>query len=682
MATMSDRPRARDQGQPGWGPHHAQTPSEASRLLGPPFSPNPLTLSQPTPVKRHMALQVVLWLVAGSLAFAAAGVLIELSQGRTSSGQVLTASERGQLLIWAIGFAIAAAAAAMPIFAVRRRQRRIADKDWQRWRAERAEHERAEHARQHAHQLKVQEDELKAVLALPENRARDAADPYAEVQELTRGTDHKGGVFLGIEADENRSWLTAEKVHGVLILGPSQSGKTSGVIIPSILSARGPVVSTSTKLDVLSETYRTRATRGRIWLFDPTGAERARGSVPTGVLDLYWSPLLGARSWDSAKAMASAMVLAARPMSKQDQTNIHWTERAKDYLAPLLHAAALYRGGDIGHVQEWISRYEFDAPDYLLARVERRRDAKSFGARLARESLRSVKLAPPEERGSINSTVASIMSVFTNEHARRQALRPNFDPRKFVDSTDSIYITAPSKKQRECGPIIVGLLHDIEEAAFDLGRDRPAAIDDRPSVLWVLDEVANIAPLHDLPDMLSEGGGQGLQIVACLQDLAQARTRWGPDHGLLSKCRTKVIFPGIGEPEDLDALSTILGDWDRTYVSRTSTQGEGSGGSQMGGASWNQESSNSYEYRPTREHQITPSEVSRIPAGHAIVIRNTRWALMETLPHYKDDAIWRRIQKTNGEVVPRGEADALLPAPDAEELPIEELIKMAQTKQN
>jgi type IV secretory pathway TraG/TraD family ATPase VirD4 len=54
----------------------------------------------------------------------------------------------------------------------------------------------------------------------------------------------------------------------------------------------------------------------------------------------------------------------------------------------------------------------------------------------------------------------------------------------------------------------------------------------------MLDEVANIAPLGDLPDMLSEGGGQGLQIVACLQDVAQARARWGDNHGLLSKCRT------------------------------------------------------------------------------------------------------------------------------------------------
>jgi len=45
-------------------------------------------------------------------------------------------------------------------------------------------------------------------------------------------------------------------------------------------------------------------------------------------------------------------------------------------------------------------------------------------------------------------------------------------------------------------------------------------------MLFALDEVANIAPL-ELPQIASEGGGQGLMLLAALQDLSQARARWG-----------------------------------------------------------------------------------------------------------------------------------------------------------
>lgn len=42
------------------------------------------------------------------------------------------------------------------------------------------------------------------------------------------------------------------------MIGPSQSGKTTSVIIPTLLEYPGPVVSTSTKPDVLHATINAR----------------------------------------------------------------------------------------------------------------------------------------------------------------------------------------------------------------------------------------------------------------------------------------------------------------------------------------------------------------------------------------------------------------------------------------
>ncbi len=79
----------------------------------------------------------------------------------------------------------------------------------------------------------------------------------------------------------------------------------------------------------------------------------------------------------------------------------------------------------------------------------------------------------------------------------------------------------------------------------------------------VLDELANIAPIPDLPAMVSEGGGQGLLTLACLQDLSQARQRWGlAADGFLSLFGAKLVLPGIGDLATLELVSRLGGEID------------------------------------------------------------------------------------------------------------------------
>lgn len=109
-----------------------------------------------------------------------------------------------------------------------------------------------------------------------------AADPLAAVQ--SRLGSLGGWVYLG--ASKGQEWRLARPESAVLVLGPPRSGKTSGVIIPALLSHPGPVVSTSTKPDVLRATLGARSRLGWIWRFDPTG------TTDEGVGEaLRWSPV-------------------------------------------------------------------------------------------------------------------------------------------------------------------------------------------------------------------------------------------------------------------------------------------------------------------------------------------------------------------------------------------------------
>ena len=98
-------------------------------------------------------------------------------------------------------------------------------------------------------------------------------------------------------------------------------------------------------------------------------------------------------------------------------------------------------------------------------------------------------------------------------------------PSRFADSTDTIYITSPEEYQALCAPLIVGVLEQIRHAVYRRSRRTrdPRATDDCGSSTR-----SRTSPRSTTcPSLLSQAGGQRLQVVAGLQDLTQARERWG-----------------------------------------------------------------------------------------------------------------------------------------------------------
>ncbi len=160
-------------------------------------------------------------------------------------------------------------------------------------------------------------------------------------------------------------------------------------------------------------------------------------------------------------------------------------------------------------------------------------------------------------------------------------------------------------------------------------------------VFFCLDEVANIAPIHDLPALVSEAGGQGLHVLACLQDLSQARARWGDAaaEGFLSLFQTKLILPGVCDPKTLEAVSLVLGEYDRQLVSATIGVTRSSTG-------WFSPEtiakSETVSYQTTRQRTLSPGEVAAIPRGRGLLVRGAAWGLLTTTPYYATTP-WRTL---------------------------------------
>ena len=119
-------------------------------------------------------------------------------------------------------------------------------------------------------------------------------------------------------------------------------------------------------------------------------------------------------------------------------------------------------------------------------------------------------------------------------------------------------------------PIVASLLSQIREATFARHRaDEAADYFTRPPVLWALDEVAGIAPMRDLPETLSQSGGQGLLVAVCLQDLQMARARWDKAaDAFLTLFGNIVVHPGIRDERHAARPSRLSSE--STWVTVTS----------------------------------------------------------------------------------------------------------------
>ncbi len=431
-----------------------------------------------------------------------------------------------------------------------------------------------------------------------------------------------GGAYLGTAGGR---WVTADPESAVMVLGPPRSAKTTAVMIPAVMSAGGPVVSTSTKPDVLRATVGVRSEIGQVWLFDPAGSA-AGGDLPDGVRRLSWSPVSAAASWDEAIVMAKAMTRASRAgAGTTDET--HWSERASALLAPLLHAAQLTER-PIADVLRWVLRHELGPAREALVDAE---------AQVAADTLAGIELTDGRERSSIFSAAAGVLSAYNSDAVRESAANPNFDPARFAAGCDTIYVTAPSELQALCAPLVVGMLEQVRRAVY------ARAAEDRqlgPRMLWCLDEVANIAPIADLPALVSQAGGQGLQVMVGLQDMSQARSRWGSEvaEGFLTLFQTKLVLSGIGDQRILEAISEALGEYDRQVVSQTLGKSESDEWLHRTPDQHNE----SVSYQTQRQRVLAAGDIARLPAGRGLLLRGAEWSLIG-LTRWFESEPWRTV---------------------------------------
>jgi type IV secretion system protein VirD4 len=340
--------------------------------------------------------------------------------------------------------------------------------------------------------------------------------------------------------------VVAERAQSVVVVGPTQSGKTTALAVPAILAWEGPVVAASVKSDLLRDTRDRRNERGRIWCIDPTGA--------TGMRPSTWSPLTPCAEWAGARRAAADLAESARADGTTADGEF-WYATAAKLLAPLFFAAA-HDSRPMADVVRWVDTQEASEVSLILEQV---------GVPEALDAARASWCRDERTRSSVYTTAETILAPFVGAGATPGAA---FEPPDLLGGSHTLYLCAPAHDQRRLRGYFSALTQQVLTHAFAQATRAGKPLD--PPLLVVLDEAAHIAPLPELDALAATCASHGIQLVTVWQDVAQVRARYGSRAPtVLNNHRAKLFLPGIADPDTLDYASRLIGDEEITVPSVT-----------------------------------------------------------------------------------------------------------------
>lgn len=333
----------------------------------------------------------------------------------------------------------------------------------------------------------------------------------------------KSSLFLGRRF--YRQWIPGEAIRtvpfrSVIVIGPTQSGKTSQIVIPSILTWDGPVVVTSVKNDVVGVTQPWRERSGPVLIIDP--------SSPNGVT---WNPLEDVTTFrESLHVMRELFT----PLPNANPESLFWNSHAAKLTAGLA-TIARRRGDSIFDVVYWLESHLRGVPptdDDTAIRV-----------------LDGFMAMEPKTLDGIIATALAVLEPWTLP-------QPLGDVRSVLRANGTVYLCAPRLDHRRYESLFRSAIRSIVDEQELLARDGKSA-----PLLLVLDEAASIAPLHDLDQMAATLSGSHVTLMSVFQDAAQIQHRWASAaRTLVNNHSYRVVFHGTVDATMCELLPELVPD--------------------------------------------------------------------------------------------------------------------------
>ncbi|MGC1237577.1 MAG: type IV secretory system conjugative DNA transfer family protein [Acidimicrobiales bacterium] len=301
-------------------------------------------------------------------------------------------------------------------------------------------------------------------------------------------------------------YITIGPRSSLLVVGPTQAGKTSSIVVPALLRWRGAVIVTSVKSDVVEMTAKWRRSLGDVQVLEPG---RDGG--------LTWNPLEGVSTLRHATRVARDLTLES---DRGD--GAFWNALATKLVASLL-ILANERAATIFDVAQVVERH--DVGSWLGTRPS-----------VASDVVRSFLDYDPKTLDGVLTTADTMLMPW-------RFAQPLAAVRHVVEGANTLYLCSSRGEQRHYEPLFRGALRMVleeQQRRVDEGSQR--------RLLMVLDEAATVASLDELDQLAATVSGLGVTLVTVVQDFAQLVARWGPRAAtIVNNHTTRLVLGGLAD---------------------------------------------------------------------------------------------------------------------------------------
>jgi type IV secretory pathway TraG/TraD family ATPase VirD4 len=344
----------------------------------------------------------------------------------------------------------------------------------------------------------------------------------------------------------------------VAVMAP-RAGKTTGLAVPWIMQAPGAVIATSNRADLLPAVLlRARREKTPVYVFDPQGIGRV-------AQELYYDILADVTSPAAALRLADQFATSAR--RGHSASSDVWDSAARSVLAALLLAASL-DGRTIVDVAAAVNATDLlPSAETLIA--------AGYPAMAA--TLTGTASDAAETRSGVMFTIRAGIGCLTDPEITQwvtpQPGLPALNPAALLAERGTLLMMS-----KDSGASAAPLLAALADELFRVGTRAAESLGGRldPPVTAVLDEAANVCPIHDLPKLYSHLGGRLFGVLTILQSRDQARAVWGNEGAgaLWSAATIKLVGAGLDDAAFAEDLSRLVGEHD---VATVSVSNSGSG---------------------------------------------------------------------------------------------------------
>ncbi|MGF0174954.1 type IV secretory system conjugative DNA transfer family protein [Streptomyces sp. Marseille-Q5077] len=355
--------------------------------------------------------------------------------------------------------------------------------------------------------------EAEPMAAVPMTAATTAAAAVtaaatSETAVRSEGPVPDAGPHTALLTERVGAW---EKIH----VAPRESRQATAT--QAVRDAEGPALVVTSNPAVWQDSKDARAKLGPVLLYDPT-------HLCDTPARLHWSPTTGCEDKQTAVSRAAALLTPVRPSSRLDQAV---SDTAETLLRSYLHAAAI-DGRTIRHVHRWSQGTQIQD----AVRILRTNPKAAPGAA---GELEAALTAHPERRDMAQELTTRALSALSTVNIRESCTPNRTDALtldSFVHEGGTLYVVGESIEDPRANPGAMPLLTALAASVVERGRrmaERSSSGRLDPPMTLVLDDVAAVAPLPQLPELLATGADRGMPTLALLRSREQARSRWPHD---------------------------------------------------------------------------------------------------------------------------------------------------------